>query len=88
MLYQIRAEFPNDIRDFAVSSATLAEARTLAEKRLSVGSGGPMQFDWRGQVVFVNCSPAEESRAASSIRYPLGALFHPRSIKERQTTGV
>ena len=64
--FQIRAEFPNDkFADFKVTAETLLDARRKAEEYIEDNYISDREllrqhFDWRGQVVFVNCQPAEE----------------------------
>ena len=91
MRYNIRVELPsaagNRANDITVDAPTLTFARDKAENRIreTYKSLVVSTFDWRGQVVFVNCGPAEDSRRIPIVRYPLGAMFHPRSLKQAQT---
>jgi hypothetical protein len=56
--YDIRIEYGKDAHEDVVIPATnLAQARIAAEIRVEAMTGEQHQYDWRGQVVFVDHSP-------------------------------
>lgn len=65
--FNIRAELPGgEYRDFKVGAETLKDARWRAQEHIEdnimgikLQSPNPT-YDWRGQVVFVDCQPPEE----------------------------
>lgn len=56
MVYHIRAEHKDgSYEDFSIGGSNLLEARRNAELRMiDKNPDLPWEFDWRGQVVFVN----------------------------------